>query len=272
LSTTGPIPAPHRGIRPLKRLRRSARRWSRQLGISLGLLPPLANRGYMICATARSGSNFLSQLLASTGQLGRPLEYFNTPARRIYTDPEYPKNRAAQIEIVRSIGATPNGIYAVKVLPNHYLRARKKIDLLNALPNLQFVRLRRHDLLGQALSMSRAGQTGQIMASKQAKAEAVYDAQDIRRCIRDVQVMESVWDQVLLEHGVQPLTFTYEDVVRNPQGAIDQVAALLGLAASPPINPELVRVTVQRDKVTDDWRQRFLADTGAEFRHLAQIV
>src|SRR5262249_30596964 len=137
------------------------------------------------------------------GQLGKPIEFFNTPARRNHTDPRYPKDRAAQIEIVRSKGATPNGIYAVKVLPNHYLKARKTTDVLRALPNLKVIRLRRHDLLGQALSLSRAGQTGQIMASKRAIAEAVYDAQDIRRCIRDVQAMELVWDQVLLEHGVE---------------------------------------------------------------------
>jgi LPS sulfotransferase NodH len=48
-------------------------------------------KGYAICATPRSGSNFLSQLLESTGRLGRPLEYFNGPARRELTWPDYPE-------------------------------------------------------------------------------------------------------------------------------------------------------------------------------------
>lgn len=270
MSAARGVDKPHRGARPFRRMRRSARRWGLYLGARLGLVPRPADRGYMICATPRSGSNYLCQLLASTGQLGKPTEYFNTAARRTYTDPRYPKDRGAQIDIVRSMGATPNGIYAVKVLPLQYSRARRKIDLLRELPNLKFVRLRRRDRLGQALSLSRVRQTGQIMASKRANAEPIYDVQHIRSCIHDLQAREAIWDKVMLEFGAQPLVLYYEDVVRDPQAAVDQVAVLMGLAASSPINPVLVRVTVQRDRETDLWRQRFLADTSAEFQYLAR--
>jgi len=268
MSAAENVDGPHRRARPLRRIRISARRWGRQLGIRLGLLPPLADRGYMICATPRSGSNYLCQLLASTGQLGKPLEYFNTGSRRRHTDPEYPKDRRAQIDIIRSIGATPNGLYAVKVLPLQYCRVRKRVDLLRELPNLKFVRLRRRDLIGQAISLSRARQTGQIMASNRPRTKPIYDPRDIKNCIRALQARESIWDQVMREAGTQPLTLDYEDVMRDPQAAVDQVATLMGLAASPPINPVLVRVTVQRDRETEAWRQRFLADTGGEFRYL----
>jgi trehalose 2-sulfotransferase len=268
MSATGDVGGLHRGIRPFRQIRRSVRRWGRHLGIRLGLLPPLAHCGYVVCATPRSGSNYLCQLLASTGQLGNPLEYFNAVGRRKHTDPRYPKDPRTQIEIIRSMGATPNGIYAVKVLPLQYRRARKKVDLFRELPNLKFLRLRRGDLLGQAISLSRAEQTGQIMASNRARRKPIYDAEDIRSRIRTVLAMESTWDQVMLELGVQPLTFEYEDVMREPQAAVDRVAALMGLAAPPPINPALVLVTVQRDRETEAWRQRFLADTNEEFRHI----
>ncbi|TPL71848.1 hypothetical protein FJ941_28635 [Mesorhizobium sp. B2-3-13] len=39
-------------------------------------------RGYSICTSPRSGSNFLCQHLSSTGVLGHPLEYFNGRGRR----------------------------------------------------------------------------------------------------------------------------------------------------------------------------------------------
>jgi len=246
----------------------SARRWGRYLGIRLGLLPPPADCGYMICTTPRSGSNYLCQLLASTGQLGNPIEYFNTRGRRKHTDPKYPKDASAQIDIIRSMGATPNGIYAVKVMPLQYYRATKRLDLRHELPNLKFVRLRRRDLLGQALSVARVRQTGQFRASNRARKKPIYDAQDIRSCIRAVRAGESIWDQVMLEFGVQPLTLEYEDVMRDPQTAVDQVAALMGLGASLPINPAQVLVTVQRDRETEAWRQRFLADADEEFRSL----
>lgn len=269
MSAAEGVDKPKRGARPFRHIRRGAGRWGRYLGARLGLLPPLAEFGYMICATPRSGSNYLCELLTSTGQLGNPAEYFNTVARRNHVDPRYPRSRSAQIDIVRSEGATPNGLYAVKILPIQYCRVRKKLDLFRALPNLRVVRLRRRDLLGQALSLARARQTGQILASNRAKAEPIYDVQDIRACIDALRMREAIWDQVMLERGLQPLTFTYEDVMRNPQAAVDQVAALMGLAAQVAIDPALIRVRMQRDGKTDLWRERFLADTGEEFRSLA---
>ena len=202
MSATGDVGGSHRGVRPFRQIRRSAGRWGRHLGIRLGLLPPLADCGYVICATPRSGSNYLCQLLASTGQLGNPLEYFNAVGRRKYTDPNYPKDPRAQIDIIRSMGATPNGIYAVKVLPLQYQRARRKVDLFRQLPNPKFLRLRRSDLLGQAISLSRAEQSGQITSADRARRKPIYDVEDIRSRIRTVRAMESTWDQVMLELGV----------------------------------------------------------------------
>jgi LPS sulfotransferase NodH len=243
---------------------------SRHLGVRLGLLPAPADRGYVVCATPRSGSTYFCELLASTGQLGKPEEYFNTVGRRKYTDPNYPQNPFVQMEIVRSRGATPNGIYGVKMMPLHFRRARNRGDLFRELPNLKFLRLRRGDLLGQAISMWRAQQTGQFVASQRLRKTPVYNLQKIRTCLGDVLAMEASWDAVMLELGLQPLAFDYEDVVRDPQAAVDQVAALMGLAALPPVNPALIRVTVQRDHESDAWRRRFLAETGDEFRHLAR--
>lgn len=256
-------------MRPFRPIRNAARRWSRHLGVRFGLLPAPADRGYVVCATPRSGSTYFCELLASTGQLGKPQEYFNTVGRRKYTDPNYPKNPIVQMEIVRSMGATPNGIYGVKMMPLHFRRARNRGDLFHELPNLKFLRIRRRDLLGQAISMWRAQQTGQFVASHRRRKTPVYDLQRIRTCVGDVLAMEASWDAVMLELGLQPLTFDYEDVVRDPQAAVDRVAALMELAAPPPINRALIQVTVQRGHDTDDWRQRFLADTGEEFRHLA---
>ena len=34
-------------------------------------------RSYVICTTARSGSNLVCDYLAKTGRLGRPTEFFN---------------------------------------------------------------------------------------------------------------------------------------------------------------------------------------------------
>jgi LPS sulfotransferase NodH len=74
-------------------------------------------RGYTICTTPRTGSNFLCELLSSTGVLGRPREYFNGAGRRLHDDPTYPDDPAGQFRRILTMGATPNGVYGLKVFP-----------------------------------------------------------------------------------------------------------------------------------------------------------
>ena len=258
-----------RAPRPFRLLGKAVGRWKQRIAISLGLRPAPADRGYMILATPRSGSNYLCQLLASTGKLGNPLEFLNMAGGERYADPDRSPKPRRQLGVIRSTGATINGIYAVKLLPSNYLFARRKVDLFRDLPNLRIVRLQRRDLLGQAISLLRVRQTGQFMSSYPSSAEATYSERGIRSCLKALLGQEEMWDDVLRKAGVQPLVFDYEDVMRDPQRAVDQVAALMGVAAPVPIDPALIMVTIQRDSDTDAWRRRFLADTGEEFCHLA---
>src|SRR6185369_1500081 len=149
-----------RRIRPFRHIRKMVKRWRHNFGVHLGLQSGPATHGYMICATQRSGSSYLSQLLASTRCLGNPAEYFNTPAWR-KTDSKYPKDPRAQFEIVRSLGATPNGIYGVKAHAFQIARMGEGIDPFRELPNLKLVRLLRSDMLSRAISLSRAKQSRQ---------------------------------------------------------------------------------------------------------------
>jgi hypothetical protein len=56
-----------------------------------------------------------TQLICPLDQLGRPLEYFNGPGRRALGMPDFPDAPELQIEAVLRLGATPNGVYAVKL-------------------------------------------------------------------------------------------------------------------------------------------------------------
>src|SRR5690348_1964487 len=79
-----------------------------------------ALRGYAICTTARSGSNYVSQLLASTCRLGRAEEYFYADARRRNGMTDYPDDPEAQLGMILTAGTTPNGIYGLKIFPNQF--------------------------------------------------------------------------------------------------------------------------------------------------------
>ncbi len=220
----------------------------------------------MICATARSGSSYLMYLLTSTQCLGKPAEYFNTPYWR-QTDPKYPKDPRAQLGVIRSVGATGNGIYAVKAHAFQIVRLGDGIDPFNELPNLKLVRLLRGDMIGRAISLSRARQSGQFSTLSPQLKDPVYSEQNIRDCLISLQQQESIWDEILGRLGREFLTLEYEEIVRSPQRAADQVATFMSVSPAP-IDPASIPLAVQRDDSSRVWRERFLAETGAEFRHL----
>jgi len=134
-------------------------------------------RGFAICTAPRSGSNFLSQLLSSTGELGRPLEYFNGPGRRYFDDPDYPDDRGMQIDRILTMGATSNGIYGLKIFAHQYDWIEGQTQWTSMLPNLRFIFLRRRDMLGQAISWARALQTGQYRHGQTSTGEAEFDGE-----------------------------------------------------------------------------------------------
>src|SRR3954470_16038967 len=100
-------------------------------------------RGYAICTQPRSGSNLLCQVLSSTDRLGHPLEYFNGPARRALGLPDFPDAPELQIGEILHGGATPNGVYAVKLFASQLAAVSRRVRWTGLLPNLRFVYLER---------------------------------------------------------------------------------------------------------------------------------
>lgn len=216
-------------------------------------------RGYVVCATPRSGSNYLCQLLASTGSLGRPLEYFNAVGRRKYDDPDYPEDPHDQLGRVLTTGATGNGVYGVKVHPFQLEPLLDQIDPFTDLPDARAVWIRRRDRLGQALSWARAKQTGQHRASDPAEGEPRFEREFLERSWAFLELQDSFWAEHLGSRGIPTLEVSYEELSEAPQPQIDRIAEFLGVPGSVLADPSQVTVRVQRDAVTEEWRARYLA-------------
>jgi LPS sulfotransferase NodH len=219
-----------------------------------------ANRGYAICTSGRSGSNLLCQYLSSTGMLGNPLEYFNGSGRRRLGYPEYPDDPAKQIDWIVTEGATPNGIYGLKIFPAQIEQIEKSIRWTEMLPDLKFVLLKRRDILGQALSVVRAMQTEQWRASMPARGPVRYDGAQIYQRLQIAARDYARWDIFFARKAVAPAIITYEDLLAGPQSAVDQVADLFGLRGRAHAASERIDLEIQRDATTEEWRQRFLAE------------
>jgi trehalose 2-sulfotransferase len=216
-----------------------------------------ANRGYAICTSARSGSNLLCQYLSSTAVLGHPLEYFNVVGRRLMGYPNFPEQPAEQIDWILSVGATPNGIFGLKILPFQLDQIAGSIRWTQLLPNIQFVMLERRDRLGQAISAYRAEQTQQWRASLAAQGVVTYDGGKIYERLVALARDYARWNIFFARNGIDPTVIVYEDLVANPQRAVDQVAGLFGIQGQARIAPDRIDLTIQRDAITQEWRARF---------------
>jgi LPS sulfotransferase NodH len=217
-----------------------------------------AKRGYAICTSGRSGSNLLCQYLSSTGVLGNPLEYFNGSGRRRLGYPAYPDDPSQQIGWILTEGATPNGIYGLKIFPAQVEQIEKSIRWAEMLPNLKFVLLKRRDILGQALSAVRAMQTDQWRSSMPARGPAPYDGEQIHERLRIAARDYAWWDIFFARKAVASTIIVYEDLLADPQSAVDQVADLFGLRGQARVATERVDLKIQRDATTEEWRARFL--------------
>ena len=226
-----------------------------------------ADRGYAICTSGRSGSNLLCQYLSSTGMLGNPLEYFNGAGRRQFGQPDYPDDPSRQIDWILTAGATPNGIYGVKIFPAQFDQVDKAIRWTDMLPNLAFVLLRRRDLLGQAISAVHAAQTGQWRSTMAAQGPAKYDGAQIYQRLQGAVRDYARWDIFFARKGVELTTIVYEDLLKDPQSVVDQVAELFRLRGQARAASRGIDLEIQRDAMTEEWRLRFLD----EYRKLGAL-
>ncbi len=216
-------------------------------------------RGYAICTTGRSGSNWLCEVLASTATLGVPLEYFNATARRKWTDPHYPDDPSEQLIRIVTTGATPNGVYGVKVFPNQIDQIANRTRWFDALPGLCFVSFTREDLLGRAISLARSVQTGRFRSKEAEVAEPRYDGAQIAGFVRYFARQDARWAAFFARNGITPVRLVYEQTVRDPQAAADRIADALGVPRAP-VDLRDAGETIMRDALNDDWRRRFHAE------------
>lgn len=216
-----------------------------------------ATRGYAICTSPRSGSNLLCQFLSSTGVLGHPLEYFNAVGRRMFGYPDFPDEPTKQIDWILTAGATPNGIFGLKIFPYQFDQAARAIRWIRLLPSLQFVLLERRDRLGQAISAHRAQQTEQWRSGSAAQGSATYDGGRIYERLVAAARDYARWNVFFARNGIEPTVIVYEDLIANPQSAVDQVARLFAMQGQARVAHRHVDLNIQRDAITDEWRARF---------------
>lgn len=238
--------------------------------------------GLIVCATQRSGSTLLCELLKATGVAGVPNEWFQhfkdtglADQPRQYLaglddpfvnsllppfDPGTPET-SFDFERVRRAGTTPNGVFAAKIMWSHTddlwarLRGRTLEDVFGP---LRYVQVIRRDKVAQAVSLWTAIQTQAWRDGDEARGEPVYSFPAIRHLVEWLTLGERAWTAWLAPRD--PDVVVYEDFVRDPSPTIE---ALTGVPAPPPA------MRRQSGTRSAEWTARYIGEAAGSGVHVA---
>ena len=238
-----------------------------------------ASESYLICGVPRSGTTLLCQLLASTGVAGRPDEYFwhgEPLGRNDARISDYERYVAHVIDA----GTTPNGVFGAKVMWGYLddvlarlrsLPGRERLAdrslLESVFPRLQFIWMRREDVVAQAVSWARAIQTNRwhYGDDRDPHGEPVFDFDQIHALAGEAERHTTAWERWFAANGVEPLAITYEALVAEKAAVARRALDFLGLTV-PEDAVTGAPTPKQADSLNEDWirRYRTLLERGAE--------
>ena len=210
-------------------------------------------RGYALCGEPRCGSTYLARLCASTDLLGHPREYFAGIDRVRAANADAEGHLARWVEQTTS----PNGVYALKVFAEQFASVRRS-RWAERLPNLHFVHIERQDMLAQAISLVRARQTSAFQSTQAAQRCPLYSRRSIASALEQIAFNQARWSCWFARNGISPLRITYEEIAADGPSAVSRIAERIGVQVPPPVDPAMA---VQRDQLSDEWRECFLAES-----------
>lgn len=214
---------------------------------------------YLLCSTARCGSNMVGDMLLKTGQAGDPLEYLNGRyiagyLRSVGTPHAKELNMSRYLADIERRRSSPNGVFGIKMHYEH-LEAHFSGDMAKTLPFLRrfdrAVALRRRDKLAQAVSLHRARVT-QIWSSEDKRfladddprlhREVAFEPAAISRALADIVREEEAWERTLRHAQIPYQVFWYEDFVTDRQAMFANLFEFLQIRHDAPApEPDLRR-------------------------------
>jgi LPS sulfotransferase NodH len=245
-------------------------------------------KSYVICATPRTGSTLLCDLLAATGVAGKPDSYFMSGmdpawAAQLGIPPcdggDAAAHAAATLRAVIEAGDGGTGIFGFRLM-------RKDLDALSALigqvhsglgsdqarlraafGEILFIHLAREDKLAQAVSMVKAEQTGLWHAAPDGREierlapprPPEYDFARIGKKLAALEEYDAAWRRWFAAEGLAPLRIGYESLAADPAAAVARICDALGVAAPAPgsLTPGVAKLA---DATSLEWMRRFRED------------
>lgn len=197
-------------------------------------------RNYVICTTARSGSNLFCNYLSNTRRLGRPGEMLNPDTVRSgrfgrELPPGTPVSTSAYLDWLRATFSSPVGVFGIKLLYEDFETFAGFPAIQDLFANAQIYVLRRQSKLKQAISYYFAEKTGQWVATDKPRMpveEVPFDFARIEQHLRRLSLQDMGWITHLEASLLPYREIIFEDFLRAPGDYLTRVADDLGVDTS----------------------------------------
>jgi len=215
----------------------------------------------VIASTGRCGSHMLGHALHQTGKFGFPLEYANGANLAEWKKRLGINNFREVITELQRRRTSPNGVFGIKIHYPQLARFGGFSEVMSLFPDAYYVLLSRKDVLGQAISLSIAGQAGVwIPGQKPVNDNPVYSFEHIDGCLRGGILNTASWRYVLSASGSNFIELNFDYVRRNLPNAIKSIANFMDVEIDPKDIPEQQVISKQSNNRNEDWRKRFISE------------
>lgn len=191
---------------------------------------------YIICTTARSGSNLFCDYLRNTRVLGRPGEALNPDIVRGGRFGErFPTNSPVSvrkyIEWMLANHRSRNGIFGIKILFEDF-EFYKGFDAFQELMASSFlVHLRRRSKVRQAISYYFAEETGQWVHTDPARKrieDVAFDYNRLEQHLIRLTRQDAMWQTYLNGLRLPYREVHFEEFVRDPGQELGEICRCMG--------------------------------------------
>ena len=220
---------------------------------------------YVICSTGRSGSTLLCDLMRQTGVMGVPHEYFNLSnhgqviIQRLNRSGAKSMSMEAYFDAIVRSRTTPNGVFGLKAHPNQFIPFVTNGFVRHYFSDLRYIYIDRRDLLAQAVSWNMASQTGKWTSEEKETKAPEFAFDGIEQAMAVISGQNSLWEHFFRLNNIQPHRITYEGLLADPNGHLENVAGFLGV--EPPAQVDIHRsgIKKQASNLNQQWIEQFNA-------------
>jgi len=214
---------------------------------------------YAICSTPRSGSHYFGHLLKEAGDFGYPLEYFHNEHIEIWTKRKNQSSYTNILDFLESIRTSKSGIFGTKLHFTHLKNLKEHIEIKSFLSSYKLIFITRRDTLSQAVSYSRALQTGSWISGMPEKQTPVYNRDHIMQRLQHIIRCNASWELLSSLYNINIHRVVYEDILNNEQATVESFASFISENNSDFYTSNLTKMPKkQSDNLNKEWKNRFL--------------